>query len=154
MTLFSFLLAGILSGTAVGITLKSLGSTGGTDILSVALRKLFSVRLGTTTLVFNCMVLLAGALFFPLEKAMYTLIYIYVSARILNLVISGLSQRKAVFIVSNSAEGISQKILENINRGVTVLNGKGAYSGRDEKVLYTVVNLRELSQVKQLVSPR
>lgn len=150
--LCSALLAGILSGAGVGIILRSLGSAGGTDILSVALLKRFSIRLGTTTLTFNCIVLLAGALFFPLEKAMYTLIYIYVSARILNLVISGLSQRKAVFIVSNFAEEISRKILKNIHRGVTILNGKGAYSGRDEKVLYTVVNFRELSQVKQLVS--
>ena len=149
--LCSALLAGILSGAGVGITLKSLGSAGGTDILSVALLKRFTIRLGTTTLTFNCLVLLAAALFFPLEKAMYTLIYIYVSARILNLVVSGLSQRKAVLIVSNFAEEISQKILKNIHRGVTVLNGKGAYSGRDEKVLYTVVNFRELSRVKQFV---
>ncbi len=150
--LCSALLAGILSGAGVGITLKSLGSAGGTDILSVALLKWFSIRLGTTTLAFNCIVLLAGALFFPLEKVMYTLIYIYVSARILNLVISGLSQRKAVFIVSNLAEEISQKILKSIHRGVTVLSGKGAYSGQDENVLYTVVNFRELSRLKQLIS--
>jgi len=149
--LCSALLAGILSGAGVGITLKSLGSAGGTDILSVALLKRFSIRLGTTTLAFNCIVLLAGALFFPLEKVLYTLIYIYVSARILNLVVTGLSQRKAVMIVSNFGEAISRSILENIKRGVTILRGQGAYSGRDEKVLYTVVNFRELSRVKQLI---
>ena len=66
--LSSALLAGILSGVGFGITLKSLGSAGGTDILSVALLKRFSVRIGTTALAFNCMVLLAGALLFPLEK--------------------------------------------------------------------------------------
>ncbi len=149
--LCSALLAGILSGVGGGITLKSLGSAGGTDILSVALLKRFSVRIGTTTLAFNCIVLLAGALLFPLEKVLYTLIYIYVSTRILNLVITGLSQRKAVMIVSNLGEAISRKILEDIKRGVTVLRGQGAYSGRDEKVLYTVVNFRELARVKQLI---
>ena len=149
--LCSALLAGILSGVGGGITLKSLGSAGGTDILSVALLKRFSVRIGTTTLAFNCIVLLAGALLFPLEKVLYTLIYIYVSTRILNLVITGLSQRKAVMIVSNLGEAISRKILEDIKRGVTVLRGQGAYSGRDEKVLYTVVNFKELSRVKQLI---
>ncbi len=149
--LCSALLAGILSGAGGGITLKSLGSTGGTDILSVALLKRFSVRLGTTALAFNCMVLLAGALFLPLEKVLYTLIYIYVSARILNLVVTGLSQRKAVMIISNLGEAISSKILEDNKRGVTILRGQGAYSGRDEKVLYTVVNFRELSRIKQLI---
>jgi uncharacterized membrane-anchored protein YitT (DUF2179 family) len=149
--LCSALLAGILSGAGGGIILKSLGSGGGTDILSVALLKRFSVRLGTTTLAFNCMVLLVGALFFPLEKVLYTLIYIYVSARILNLVVTGLSQRKAVMIVSNLGEAISQGILEETKRGVTILRGQGAYSGQDEKVLYTVVNLRDLSRIKQLI---
>lgn len=54
-------------------------------------------------------------------------------------------------IVSNLGEAISRKILEDIKRGVTVLRGQGAYSGRDEKVLYTVVNFRELARVKQLI---
>ena len=149
--LSSALLAGILSGVGFGITLKSLGSAGGTDILSVALLKRFSVRIGTTALAFNCMVLLAGALLFPLEKVLYTLIYIYVSARILNLVITGLSQRKAVMIVSTLGEEISRRIIADIHRGVTILRGQGAYSGRDEKVIYTVVNFRELARVKQLI---
>ncbi|WP_242637557.1 YitT family protein [Desulfobacter hydrogenophilus] len=149
--LCSALLAGILSGVGGGITLKSLGSGGGTDILSVALLKRFSVRLGTTALAFNCMILLVGALFFPLEKVLYTLIYIYVSARILNLVVTGLSQRKAVMIVSNLGDAISRKILEETKHGVTILHGQGAYSGRDEKVLYTVVNFRELSRIKRLI---
>lgn len=149
--LCSALLAGILSGAGGGIMLKSLGSAGGTDILSVALLKRFSVSLGNTFLAFNCLVLFAGALLFPLEKVLYTLIYIYVSARILNLVVTGLSHRKAVMIVSDQAEVISRIIQKDINRGVTLLNGQGAYSGRDEKVIYTVVTFRELSQIKQLI---
>jgi len=150
--LSSALFAGIITGTGVGITLKSLGSAGGIDILSVALLRRFSIRLGTTTLAFNSILLLAAAVLFPLEKAMYTLIYIYVSARIINLVVTGLSQRKAILIISDLAEEISRKILNDIHRGVTILNGEGAYSGQEEKVLYTVVNFRELSQVKQQIS--
>jgi uncharacterized membrane-anchored protein YitT (DUF2179 family) len=149
--LSSALLAGILSGAGGGLMLKSLGSAGGTDILSVALLKRFSLSLGNTALAFNCLVLLVGALLFPLEKVLYTLIYIYVSAHILNLVVTGLSHRKAVIIVSNYAEVISSKIQKDIKRGVTILNGQGAYSGQDEKIIYTVVTFRELSQIKQLI---
>jgi len=147
----SALLAGIISGVGVGIILKSLGSAGGSDILSVALLKRYSIRLGTTSLAFNSGVLVAGALLFPLDKALYTLIYIYVSTRILDLVVTGLSQRKAVYIISPRWEEISHKILEDIKRGVTVIQGQGAYTGREEKILYTVVNFRELSHVKQLI---
>ncbi len=149
--LSSALLAGIISGVGVGIILKSLGSAGGTDILSVALLKRFSIRLGTTTLAFNCGVLALGSLLFPLEKVLYTLIYMYVSTRILNLVVTGLSQRKAIYIISPRWEEISHKILEDINRGVTIVQGQGAYTGQEEKILYTVVNFRELSRVKQLI---
>ena len=148
------LLAGILSGTGGGIILKSLGSAGGTDILSVALLKRYSLRLGNTALAFNCLVLLIGALLFPLDKVLYTLIFIYVSANILNLVVTGLSHRKAVIIISDQVEMISNDIQKNIKRGVTILNGQGAYSGQDEKIIYTVVTFRELSQIKQLIRQR
>jgi len=149
--LSSALLAGIISGVGAGIILRSLGSAGGTDILSVSLLKRFSIRLGSTTLAFNSGVLVAGAVLFPLEKALYTLIYIYVFARALNLVVTGLSERKAVYIISPSWEEISQRILGDINRGVTILQGYGAYTGKEENVLYTVVNFRELPRIKQLI---
>lgn len=148
--LSSALLAGIISGVGVGIILKSLGSAGGTDIFSVVLLKRFSIRLGTTTLAFNFGVLVIGALLFPLEKVLYTLIYMYVSTRILNLVVTGFSQRKAVSIISPHWEEISHKILEDIHRGVTIVQGKGAYTGQEEKILYTVINFRELSSLKRL----
>jgi uncharacterized membrane-anchored protein YitT (DUF2179 family) len=149
--LSSALLAGIISGVGVGIILKSLGSAGGTDILSVALLKRFSIRLGTTSLAFNSGILVGGALLFPLDKALYTLIYIYVSARILDLVVTGLSQRKAVYIISSCWEEISRRIMHEINRGVTVIQGQGAYTGKEEKILYTLINFRELSRLKQLI---
>ena len=66
----SALLAGIISGVGSGIILRSLGSAGGTDILSVVLLKRFSIRLGTTSLAFNSGVLVTGALLFPLDKAL------------------------------------------------------------------------------------
>ena len=149
--LSSVLLAGIISGVGVGIILKSLGSAGGTDILSVALLKRFSIRLGTTSLVFNSGVLVVGALLFSLDKALYTLIYIYVATRILELVVTGLSQRKAIFIISPQWKEISNHIIKNIHRGVTILDGHGGYSGQNENVLYTVINFRELSRLKQLI---
>ena len=149
--LLSTLLAGIISGVGSGLILKSLGSAGGTDILSIVLLKRFSIRLGTTTLAFNCGVLALGAFLFPLEKVLYTLIYMYVSNRMLNLVVTGLSQRKAVSIISPRWEEISHKILEDIHRGVTIVQGQGAYTGQEEKILYTVVNFRELSHLKQLI---
>jgi len=149
--ILSALLAGILMGAGSGLILRSLGSAGGLDILSVILFKRFSIRVGSTILGFNALVLGMGAVLFSLEGALYTLVYIYVNAHVLNLVVTGLSQRKAVFIISKRWETISKSIMEGLNRGVTVIHGRGGYSGQEEQILYAVITFRELGQLKQLV---
>jgi len=149
--LLSALLAGILVGIGSGIILKSLGSAGGTDILSVVLLKLFSIRLGTTILAFNGIILVAAAALFTLEMALYTLIYLYISSYMLNLVVTGLNQRKAVYIISPQWKEVSQKIIEELQRGVTILKGEGGFTGKDQHILYTVITFRELSRLKGLI---
>jgi len=146
------ILAGIISGVGSGIILRSLGSAGGLDILSIILMKRFSVRLGSTILGFNALLLLIGAVFFSLENSLYTLVYIYVSAYIVNLVVTGLSQRKAVYIISPQWERITSEIHEKIQRGVTILRGQGGYTGQEHRILYTVITFRELSLLKRLIS--
>jgi len=145
------LLAGIVSGVGSGLILRSAGSAGGADILSIMLFRRFSVRLGTTVLAFNGLVLACGALALDLEKALYTLVFFFVTSRGVDLVVTGLSQRKAVTIISPKWEEISQRILHEIQRGVTVLQGQGGWSGESEKVLYTVITFRELARLKREV---
>jgi len=148
----SAVLAGIITGVGSGIILRSLGSAGGLDILSIILLKQFSIRLGTTILAFNSLVLAAGAILFSLEMALYTLIYLYVNSLMINLVVTGLSQRKAVYIISPQWEEISREIQEKIDRGVTIMGGRGGYTGREEQILYTVVTFRELARLKRMIS--
>ena len=149
--ILSALMAGIIIGVGSGVILRSLGSSGGLDILSVILLKRFSIRLGTTILAFNSLILGAGAILFSLDRALYTLIFIFVTSYVVNLVVTGLSQRKAVFIISPQWEEISNEIMDKIQRGVTIIGGRGGYTGRDERILYTVITFRELSQLKQLI---
>ena len=149
--LLAAILAGLIFGTGSGVILKSMGSAGGTDILSVIFLHRFSIRVGTTVLAFNTLVLATAALLFSLEDALYTLIYLYVSTKIVDLVVTGLSQRKAVFIISPRWEKISPRILTEIHRGVTILRGQGAYSQQEQQILYTVVTFREVATLKQIV---
>ncbi|MCF8042401.1 MAG: YitT family protein [Desulfarculaceae bacterium] len=146
------LLAGILFGAGTGMVLKSQGSAGGLDILSVILIQRFSVRLGTTMLAANVVVLGMGALLFPLTKIIYTLAMIFVAAQVTNLVFSGLSQRKAVTIVSHRWQDIAQAIISDTRSGATLIPARGAFSGQEEPMVYTVVNLRELGRLKALVN--
>lgn len=144
-------LAGIIVGTGSGITLWSKGSAGGTDIFSVILLNRFSIRVGTTALAFNILVLTAAAVLFSLDASLYSLIYLYVTSHVINTVLTGLSKRKAILIISNRWREINQKVLSELSRGVTVIEGQGGFSGQSEQILFTVISLRELSRLKSIV---
>ncbi len=102
-------------------------------------------------LTMNSLVLLEGAILFSLEAALYTLIFIFVSSYIINLVVMGLSQRKAVMIISSQWKKVSREIVDMVYRRVTVIEGKGGYSGQEIQILYTVIPFQELPRLKKLV---
>ncbi|MCF8033551.1 MAG: YitT family protein [Desulfarculaceae bacterium] len=146
------LLAGILFGAGTGLVLRSQGSAGGLDILSVILMQRFSMRLGSTSLGANVIVLGLGALLFPLVKVIYTLAVLFVAARVTNLVFTGLSQRKAVTIISHHWQEIAQALVSQGSPGATLISARGAFRGQEEPMIYTVVNLRELGRLKAVVN--
>ena len=149
--LLNALTAGIITGIGSGILLRSLGSAGGMDILAIIILKKYSVRLGTTSLVFNVILMLTAISRLPLEMILYTLIYIYVSAYFVNLVVTGLSQRKSVMIISSQWREISEQIMTKLDRGVTVIHGEGGYSKKQQKILYSIISFQELARFKELV---
>ena len=145
------LFAGILTGIGGGLTLRSHGSAGGLDILSVILLKRFSISLGKTFLSINALILVVTTFLFSLETALYSFIYIYITTRMMELVITGISKRKAVLIISDQWAKISEEILYRLERGVTQLHGQGGYSGKEQRILYAVVSMRELHRIKRIV---
>lgn len=145
------MLAGILGGTGAGIMLRSMGSAGGADILSVILLQRYSIRLGSTVLALNIIVLILALWVFSLEAVLYTVIVIYVSSQLLNLVVTGFSQRKAVMIISEKWQELNREILTDLHKGVTVIPAKGGYSGKDENILYAVINFRQVGHIKRVI---
>jgi uncharacterized membrane-anchored protein YitT (DUF2179 family) len=145
------LTAGIITGLGSGMILRSLGSAGGLDILSIILFKRFSVRPGTTVMTFHAIMLLIALFRLPMERVLYTLIYFFINAYVVNLVVIGLSQRKAIMIISPQWKEISRQIMEKLQRGVTMVQGEGGYSGQQLHILYSVITLTELSRFKEMV---
>jgi uncharacterized membrane-anchored protein YitT (DUF2179 family) len=145
------LAAGIVTGLGSGIILRSLGSAGGLDILSIILFKRFSIRPGTTVMLFHAIILFIALFRLPLERVLYTLIYFFINAYFVNLVIIGLNQRKAIMIISPQWEEISRQIMEKLQRGVTMVTGVGGYSGQQLHILYSVVTIAELSRFKEMI---
>jgi uncharacterized membrane-anchored protein YitT (DUF2179 family) len=149
--ILSALAAGIITGLGSGIILKSLGSAGGLDILTVILFKKFSIRPGAFILAFNSILLLVAAIRIPLEMVLYTLIFLFVSTHFMNLVLIGLSQRKSLMIISPRCKEISHEIMDRLQRGVTVVRGQGGYTGKQMHILYSVITFRELSRLKEMI---
>ncbi len=149
--ILSGLAAGILTGVGSGIILKSLGSAGGLDILSVILFKKFSIRPGMLVLAYNGALMILATLRIPLEMVLYTLIYLYVSTHFMNFVVIGLSQRKALMIISAQWEEISREIMNRLQRGVTVVRSQGGYTGKELHILYSVITFAELSRFKEII---
>jgi uncharacterized membrane-anchored protein YitT (DUF2179 family) len=83
---------------------------------------------------------------------MYTLVAVFLGSKVIDYVIEGLNTRTAVTIISEHSESIRQFILENMTRGVTILEGRGGYSQDQKEVLYIVINQQELVQLKQTIS--
>ena len=143
--------AGVLSGVGAGIILKNRGSQGGTDIIAFILKKYYSVNIGTVLFGFNLVIVLIASVLFGVERGMYTLIAMFVSSAVLDKVIAGFDRRKALFIITSREEEVAHKIMKDIGRGVTILQGEGAFTHYEKKVLYTIVSLWQLAKVKYIV---
>jgi uncharacterized membrane-anchored protein YitT (DUF2179 family) len=100
---------------------------------------------------FHALLLLVALFRLPMERVLYTLVYFFINAYMVNLVVIGLSQRKAVMIISPQWKEISRQIMEKLQRGVTMVQGEGGYSGQQLQILYSVITLTELSRFKEMV---
>lgn len=149
--LLAAIFGGTLGGIGTGITLRVNGSLGGTDIIGALMRKRSSISIGTVTLIFNVFVIaLAGAVL-SIESASYALVSIFTGAIALDKTIQGINTSKAIFIITAEHKAIANKIMIKLNRGVTFLDGEGAFSGTEMKILYCVVSLHQLARVKYYV---
>jgi uncharacterized membrane-anchored protein YitT (DUF2179 family) len=145
------LLAGVICGAGAGIILKSLGSAGGLDILGIFLNKRFGLKIGSTISLFNAGIIGAGMFFFDFEMSLYSVIYVYTSGRMMDAVLTGFNRRKSMMVISDFPENIAREILKREDRGVTFIQGQGAFSGKDKKIIFTITNLTELPKMKELV---
>ena len=150
--LLAAIMAGILSGAGIGMILRSQGSSGGADILSVIFLKRFSLRVGHTVFALNCIVVLLALLMQSLESVLYTIIYLYVNSGVLNLVLNGLSQRKALFIISEKWEEIATEIQSELDRTMTLLHASRGITRTETRALYTVVTFRDVAPLKRIIS--
>lgn len=149
--LLAALYAGVTVGLGLGIIFRFGGTTGGADIIARLLSKHLGWSMGRTMFAIDLTVILSSAYFLGREKAMYTLVAVFIGARVIDFVQEGAYAAKAALIISNSAAQISAEMMQEMNRGTTLLKGRGGYTGDDKEVLYCVVSRNELTRLKRVV---
>lgn len=148
--LLASLYAGVAVGVGLGIIFRYGGTTGGVDIIARLLQKYWGVSMGRTLFLGDILVIGASLIYLNLESAMYTLVVVFIAARVIDFFQDGAYAGKALTIISDKAEEISKQILE-FGRGVTLLSGKGAYSGAEKQVVYVVISRNEVMRFKNIV---
>ncbi|MGV7004344.1 YitT family protein [Desulfovibrio sp. QI0442] len=148
---YATVVGGVLHGAACGIMLRTLGSSGGTDVVAVLLKERWSVPIGQFNFLFNSLLFLTAASHMALDLIVASMLMMFISASTLEYVLGLFNRRKLVMIISDHGEEISEAILVTERFGATLVRGKGAYSGSDREILLTVTNNVALKRLENLV---
>jgi len=149
--ILAVLAAGTIIGAGAGITLHSLGSQGGTDIIAIILHQKFSVRIGSVYLIFNLVLFTCSFGFLRLDLVLYSFALTFVISNVLDYVVTIFNQRKMVLIISNSADDIAAAINTRLKRGLTFISGVGAFTKQPKTIILTVVHNHQLKRLEEII---
>ncbi len=150
--LLSAVFGGVIGGVGLGMVFSAYATTGGTDLAGSLLQKLFPhVSVAMLMLVVDWTIIFTGMFVFGMQKSLYAIIAVFITARVIDAILDGLNFAKAAFIISEHQEEIAQNIMDTLERGVTGLYGRGMYSKEDKNILLCVVSKREIVKLKQIV---
>ncbi len=141
----------IISGVGFGLVYRARGTSGGSDILARILNKWRGVSMTQSYLMVDTAVILSAGFIFGWKAALYAMITLYVSGLVSETVLEGGGTVRTAMIITNRPEDVSARVIENMERGVTYLEGRGAYTGNSRPVLYCVVSRSEVSTLKTIV---
>ncbi len=142
--------AGLGIGVSLGIVIRSGASTGGLDIPPLVLNKWFKLPVSATMLAFDIMVLLMQAVFSPMPQVLYGIVMVLIHTIVMDKMLMMGASRTEVKIISSQSDTICAAILEQLDRGVTILHGEGGYTHESSAVLLSIVSNRELPRLEKL----
>lgn len=149
--LLATVFGGIILGTGVGIVIRYGGSLDGTEILAIIVNKKLPFSVGEIIMFFNIFIFASAGLVFGWDRAMYSVLAYFIAFKTIDIVIQGLDESKSAWIISENHKLIGDAILARLGRGVTYLNGEGAYTGDDKKVIFCVITRLEEAKLKNIV---
>lgn len=152
-TLVSGIYGGVLCGMGIGIVFVAGTSTGGSDIVVRLLKQRYrNVPIGIISTAFDaCVVILTGIVFRDISRALFSGVVVFITGRVMDVVVYRFDYSKVAIIISDRAEEIAKDICNKLDRGATFLHGQGSYSRQEKQVVLTVVKKRQLAELKELV---
>ncbi len=159
--LFLILLGAVLLGVGLGIIFKFKGTTAGSDIVASIMQKHFGIKPGQAIMIIDFFVITFAGLVIGLkglspEKSavtltLYAFFLLFVSSKLIDVIIDGFDYARAAFIVSNKSQEIGDAIINNLRKGATAFKTRGLYYNIDREVIYTVVSLKDMTKLIELV---
>ena len=150
--LLSAIWGGVLVGGGIGLVFLTGGNTGGTDIICQMIAKRTGASVGTVALAVDGLIILASVPVFSLKNALYAVIALAVSSRMIDMVVDGPRTERVAYVISDQHEAIANAIMYDLGRGCTELQARGVWSGNERPVLLCVLGRSETMRLKELVA--
>ncbi|MEG1141790.1 MAG: YitT family protein [Clostridia bacterium] len=141
---------GVLSGIGTGLVFRTKSSQGGTDIIAAILKFKINISIKDTMLFINILIVSIGGILFGMNLALYTLIGMFLSSSVMNIVKDAMNNQKSVMVISKESESIATEIMSELHRGVTFLDAEGAYTHERKKLIYCIVSSNEIPRIKEI----
>lgn len=152
-TMLAAIFGGALLGAGIGLVFSKGATTGGTDLIARLLKLKFAwLPMGTLVLIPDFIVIVLAAIAFGrVESALYGIVSLYITTKVMDTVLYGLDSSKVAYIISDSCKAITDAVIA-MDRGATILHGEGAYSGDQKKVLMVAFKQKEIVPLKEKVN--
>jgi len=150
--LLSAIFGGVFLGFGLGLVFKAKATSGGTDIVAMMISKYTKIPVGQLLIYVDSAIVLLGLLVFKDWKIpLYSLIVIFITGKVVDTVLQGISYDKTLFIISDHFEEIRDKIINDLDRGGTYIHGTGMFNGAQKTIIFTVVNRREMAMLQEYI---
>ncbi len=147
------LYGGTLLGIGMGLIFRGQGSTGGSDIVARIINRFSNVSTGAAIFLIDvCVITIAGAMFKNMELMLYSYLSLFLSSKVIDMVLEGKSYVRAAYIFSTKYEEIANAIHQKMNRGTTLIDAKGGYTGQERNMLFCVFTIKELYTLKSIIT--
>ncbi|MEI6889742.1 MAG: YitT family protein [Bacteroidales bacterium] len=150
--LLSSIFGGLLCGLGLGLIFRSKATSGGSDIVAAIIAKYTKLPIGQLMIMVDSVIVLLGLFVFQDWKIpLYSWIAIFITGKVIDGVLEGINYEKSLFIISEKHEEIRDKIINNLNRGGTIIEGQGMFNMAERKIIFTVVSRRELVILEEYI---